>query len=149
MAPVRAPVELILLAAGSYCLVVALLLWWLGVRAFLRKFWEQPSTRYWGPAVADDYLLARSVARKLRWTPLRLRVFEMLLLLGFMLLTGAAWLHYRSEPAAVPEQGRLGVGGESSRGVEFGGIGRPEPVGEACSGFLLDRPDERFSLASR
>jgi hypothetical protein len=149
MPPVRAPVELILVAAGSYCLVVALLLWWLGVRAFLRKFWEQPSTRYWGPAVADDYLLARSVARKLRWTPLRLRVFELLLLLGFMFLTAAALLHYRGEPAALQEQGRLGWESELQRGVENDRIGRQEPVQAACSDFLLDRPDRRFSLASR
>ncbi|MCB1126752.1 MAG: hypothetical protein KDM81_09670 [Verrucomicrobiae bacterium] len=106
MAPVRVSIELILAAAGFYLVAVAVLLWWLGVRAFLRRFWEHPSARLWGPAIVDDYLLARAVARKLRWTPLRLRVFELLSAIGFLLLVAAAVLRYsQTEAGAQPDNG--------------------------------------------
>ena len=106
MLPVRIPVDLILAAAGLYCLVVALLLWWLGIRPFLRKFWERPSRRIWGPAIVEDYLLARAVTRRLRWAPLRLRVLEFLFLLGFLLLVAAMLVHHSEPATASSDQGR-------------------------------------------
>jgi len=156
MTPVRVSIELILAAAGFYLVAVAVLLWWLGVRAFLRRFWEHPSARLWGPAIVDDYLLARAVARKLRWTPLRLRVFELLSAIGFLLLVAAAVLRYsQPEVGVLPENGDASGGrpeelcqssiraGESPAGhAPASDLPQPFPA------FLLDWSNAHLSLAS-
>jgi hypothetical protein len=84
----------VLLAAGLYFLMLAVGLWWLGIRSFLRRFAGGPSPRWWGPGVVEDYLQAREVSRRLQWTPFRMRFFELFLLLGSGLLLGGALWHY-------------------------------------------------------
>jgi hypothetical protein len=84
----------LLLLAGLYFGIIAVGVWWLGIRSFLRRYSGTPSPRWWGPAFVEDYFQIRQVSGRLRWTPFRLRVFELLLLLSGGLLVAGALLHY-------------------------------------------------------
>ena len=91
---VRMSLDNLLFAAGLYFLGLAVGLWWLGIRNFLRRFSGGPSRRWWGPALLDDSRQTREVARRLQWVPFRLRFFELLLLLGGGLLVSGALVHH-------------------------------------------------------